>query len=68
MQDIGRFIQMLREHGITVSDLQMNRKDRTQNDLIGVMFTIKLEKPIPHAKLLEMFSGFDGIKFVEEIL
>ena len=68
IQDIGRFIQMLREHGITVSDLQMNRKDRTQNDLIGVMFTIKLEKPIPHAKLLEMFSGFDGIKFVEEIL
>ncbi len=68
IQDIGRFIQMLREHGITVSDLQMNRKDRTQNDLIGVMFTIKLEKPIPHAKLLEMFSNFDGIKFVEEIL
>lgn len=68
MQDVGRFIQMLRENNISINDIQVNRKDHTQGDLIGVMFTVKLEHPMPHTKLIEMFSGFDGIKFVEEIM
>ncbi len=67
MQDVGRFIQMLREQGITVSDLQMNRKNRTKDDLVGVVFTVKISRPIPHDKLIETFSSFDGLKFIEEI-
>lgn len=67
MQDVGRFIQMLREQGITVSDLQMNRKNHTKDDLVGVVFTVKISRPIPHDKLIETFSSFEGLKFIEEI-
>ena len=68
MQDVGRFIQMLRDHNITISDIQVNRREQNHGDLIGVVFNVKMEHPTSHSKMIEMFSGFDGIQFVEEIM
>lgn len=71
MQDVGRFIRNLREQNITVSNVELNKKNNRpgeDNDLIGVIFTVKMERTVHHAKMIELFSECPGVKFIEEIL
>lgn len=71
MQDVGRFIRNLREQNITVSNVEVNKKNNRpgeDSDLIGVIFTVKMERTVHHAKMIELFSECPGVKFIEEIL
>ena len=67
MEDLGKFMDMLRHEGYKLNDLELNRSGRSVGDLIGATFWIELDRPTDHIEVIRKLSGFDGVKYLEEL-
>ena len=55
MEDLGKFMDLLRHNGYKL------------NDLVGATFWIELDRPTDHVEVIHMLSGFEGVKYLEEL-
>lgn len=67
MDDMRKFIDMLHQRGYQLHDLELSRMADSVHHLIGVTFWIGLTKPMDHVEIIREFSGFPGVKYLEEI-
>lgn len=67
MDDLGRFIDMLRQRGYKLHDLELNRVKDSVQDLVGATFWVELDRKLDHVELIHEFSGFSGVKYLEEL-
>ena len=67
MDDLGKFMDMLRQSGYKLHDLELDRAGRSVNDLVGATFWIELDRPVSHVEVLHQFSSFEGVKYIEEL-
>ena len=67
MDDMRQFIDMIHRSGYQLHDLELNRMADTPHHLIGVTFWIGLNKPMDRVEMIREFSGFPGVKYLEEI-
>lgn len=67
MDDLGKFIDMLRQRGYKLHDLELNRVKDSVRDLEGATFWVGLDRQIDHVELIRELSGFPGVKYLEEL-
>lgn len=67
MDDLGKFIDMIRQRGYKLHDLELNRVKDSVRDLVGATFWVGLDRQIDHVELIREFSGFPGVKYLEEL-
>ena len=67
MDAVGKFIDMIRNKGYKLHDLEINRVKSSADDLVSVTFWIELDRKMDHVELIHEFSGFPGVKFLEEL-
>ena len=67
MEDLGQFMDMLRQNGYKLNDLELDRAGRSVNDLVGATFWIELDRPQDHIEVLRKLSSFEGVKYLEEL-
>ena len=67
MDDVGKFIDMIRQQGYKLHDLEFNRDKNSVNDLVGVTFWVELDRKREHVELIHEFSSFPGVKYLEEL-
>ncbi len=67
MDDLGRFMDMLRQSGYKLNDLELDRGGRNVNDLVGATFWVEMEKPADHIETIRKLSGFEGVRYLEEL-
>lgn len=67
MEDLGKFMDMLRQSGYKLNDLELDRAGRSVNDLVGATFWIELDKAKNHVEVIHELSGFEGVKYLEEL-
>jgi len=67
MEDLGKFMDMLRQNGYKLHDLELDRSGRRVNDLVGATFWIELDRATNHVEVIHKLSGFEGVKYLEEL-
>lgn len=67
MEDLGQFMDLLRQNGYKLNDLELDRTGRSVNDLVGATFWIELDRPSSHIEVIQKLSGFKGVKYIEEL-
>lgn len=67
MEDLGKFMDLLRQNGYKLNDLELDRSGRSVNDLVGATFWIELDRPTDHVEVIHKLSGFEGVKYLEEL-
>lgn len=67
MEELGKFMDMLRQNGYKLNDLELDRAGRRVNDLVGATFWIELDRPTNHIEVIRKLSGFEGVKYLEEL-
>lgn len=67
MSDVGAFIHFAKEQGFRVSDLELIQTNGVSNVGVGALCTLRLPKKKPHAEILQMLSGVERIRYVEEL-
>ena len=67
MDDLGKFMDMLRQSGYKLNDLELDRAGRSVNDLVGATFWIELDRPTNHIEVIRKLSSFEGVKYIEEL-
>lgn len=67
MEDLGKFMDMLRQNGYKLNDLELDRSGRSVNDLVGATFWIELDRAADHVEIIHELSGFEGVKYLEEL-
>ena len=67
MEDLGKFMDMLRQNGYKLNDLELDRAGRSVNDLVGATFWIELDRAMDHIEIIHKLSSFEGVKYLEEL-
>lgn len=67
MEDLGKFMDMLRQNGYKLNDLELDHSGRSVHDLVGATFWIELDRPASHIEVLQKLSGFEGVRYIEEL-
>lgn len=67
MDDLGKFIDMIRQKNYKLHDLELNRVKDSVQDLVGATFWVELNKQMDHVEVIQEFSGFPGVKYLEEL-
>ena len=67
MDDLGKFIDMIRQKNYKLHDLELNRVKDSVQDLVGATFWVELNKQMNHVEVIHEFSGFPGVKYLEEL-
>lgn len=67
MDDLGKFMDMLRQSGYKLNDLELDRGGRNVNDLVGATFWVEMEKSADHIETIRKLSGFEGVRYLEEL-
>lgn len=67
MEDLGKFMDMLRQSGYKLNDIELDRAGRRVNDLVGATFWIELDRPADHIEVIRKLSSFEGVKYLEEL-
>lgn len=67
MDDVGKFIDMIRQKGYKLHDLELNRGKSSVDDLVGVTFWVELDRKMDHVEVIREFSGFPGVKYLDEL-
>ena len=67
MDDLGKFIDMIRQKGYKLHDLELNRVKDSVQDLVGATFWVELDRQMDHVEIIQEFSGFAGVKYLEEL-
>lgn len=67
ISDLGLFLEYVKYHNMKVLDMEMIRANDINEDIVGGIFTLKLEKKIPHIDVIHLLSRGKGIRCVEEL-
>ncbi len=67
MSDVGKFIRFTKEQGFRISDLELTRTNGVSDTGVGVLCNLRLPKKKPHAEILQMLSGIERVRYVEEL-
>lgn len=67
MSDVGAFIHFAKEQGFRISDLELVQTNGLSNTGVGTLCTLRLSKKKPHAEILQMLSGMERVRYVEEL-
>lgn len=67
ISDVGQFIGFAKNQGFHISDLEMIRTNGLSDSGVGVLCTLRLSGKKPHAEILQMLSGIELIRYVEEL-
>lgn len=67
MDDLGKFIDMIRQNGYKLHDIELNRVKDSIQDLVGATFWVELDRQMNHVEVIHEFSGFPGVKYLEEL-
>ncbi len=67
MDDLGKFIDMIRTNGYKLHDIELNRVKDSVQDLVGATFWVELNKQMDHVEIIQEFSCFPGVKYLEEL-
>lgn len=67
MEDLGKFMDMLRQSGYKLHDLELDRAGRSVSDLVGATFWIELDRPTNHIEVIRKLSSFEGVKYIDEL-
>ena len=67
MEDLGKFMDMLRHSGYKLRDMELDRAGRSVNDLVGATFWIELDRATNHVEIIHKLSGFEGVRYLEEL-
>lgn len=67
MDDLGHFIDMIRDKSYKLHDLEITRTKSDLNDLIAVTFYVELNHKTDHVELIREFGHFHGVKYLEEL-
>lgn len=63
---IGGLLKIAKDNDITIIELESG-KARKDNNHVGIIMTLKLSKRIEHAHIIELFSTYDGMCYLEEM-
>ncbi len=66
-KSLGRFIRSLRDQNYTIDDVQLNKTEHPKGKGLSAIFRVRMEEPLPHTRIIEAFSAFEGIQFIEKI-
>lgn len=66
-KSLGRFIRSLRDQNYTIDDVQLNKTEHPKGKGLSAIFRVRMEEPLPHTQIIEAFSAFEGIQFIEKI-
>ncbi|MBR3705272.1 MAG: MgtC/SapB family protein, partial [Oscillospiraceae bacterium] len=67
MEDLGKFMDMLRSSGYKLHDLELDRAGRSVSDLVGATFWIELDRPTNHIEVIRKLSSFEGVRYIDEL-
>ena len=67
MPDVGEFIHFTKEQGFRISDLEVTKANGIGDSGVAVLCTLRMQKKMPHAELLQMLSSLEKIRYIEEI-
>lgn len=63
---IGKFLSYAKNNQIQVSELETG-KARSQDNRIGVMTVVKLNRKMEHQEVLSMLGDIEGVCYIEEV-
>ena len=66
MENVGEMANYLREAGVKIYDLEINRSKESAGAQFGCRYGTLLPKGMRHAELLAELSTLDGVTFIEE--
>lgn len=66
MEELGSFIEQLREMGCQLDDLELNSRGG-YTDYVGATFWVKMDTPINHIEAIQKMSRIKGVKYLEEL-
>ncbi len=66
-KSLSQFIHMLRQKGFSISDIQMEKRDYHKGKTVSAVFNVCKNHPFSHSQIIEAFSEFEGINFIERI-
>lgn len=67
MSDVGAFIKFAKEQGFRISDLELVQTNGMSDKGVGALCNLRLPKKKPHAEILQMLSGLERVRYVEEL-
>lgn len=67
MSDVGAFIRFAKEQGFRVSDLELIQANKISDSGVGALCNLRLPKKKPHAEILQLLSGLERVRYVEEL-
>ena len=66
-KSLGRFIQLLHQRNINVTDMQLDKREYKKGGNIGAIFHIKMDQTTSHSQIIQELSEIEGVQFIEEI-
>lgn len=67
ISDVGQFIGFAKNQGFHISDLEIIRTNGVSDGGIGVLCSVRLSEKKPHAEILQMLSGIERVRYIEEL-
>ncbi|HHX12880.1 MAG TPA: MgtC/SapB family protein [Clostridiales bacterium] len=67
LNNLGKFIEYLRELEIRVSDLEMVRSKASEDVGVASIMALRLRKKQAHEEILSILHEADGVMFIEEL-
>lgn len=67
MADVSAFLKFAKERGFRVSDLELIQTNGINSTGVGALCTLRLQKKKPHTEILQVLSGVERIRYVEEL-
>lgn len=67
MNELGAFLKYVKEHGLTVSDVEINRENAMAQESIGILVTMRSLTKRSHVDIIELLSKAEGVIYIEEI-
>lgn len=67
LDDIGAIIAKIKEQGVHIFEIEIDRGEREHAQYPTAIFTIRLDEKQPHTKVLAAISEVESIRAVEEI-
>ncbi len=66
-KSLGQFIRSLREQNYTIDDVQLNKTEHPKGKGVSAIFRVRTAYPSSHSQIIETFSAFEGVQFIEKI-
>lgn len=67
VENIGGLIGRMKEAGLTLYDVELNREQRGRAAQVNVLFSLRLPPRRQHAEVLAKLSTFEGVAAIEEV-